>query len=50
MKPEISVTNSFEDDSRVYRLKVPGLWFMTTRFPRFRMSWWLLRMLWTAPK
>jgi hypothetical protein len=50
IEPEITRDVDWATDDAIYRLRIPKVWLVQTRWPRIALSWWLLRLVWTRPR
>ena len=48
MLPEIRMERHVDKDCLTYRIDIPGLWLMQTRWPRVRLFMWLIILFWNA--
>jgi hypothetical protein len=48
LKPVISHYRDIEHLTEVYTLVVPDFWLMTTRWPRLRLTWFLVKLAFQA--
>ena len=47
MKPIITKEEDISQLQTIYTLKVPRFYIINERFYKFKIVWWLIKMLWT---
>ena len=47
MHPEIALKIDASNKDRIYRIRVPFSYYVKTKFWRFGLSYWILKMIWS---